>query len=128
MSDRCPFCEPDRARVLYEDDLVFVLRDGFPISPGHALVIPRRHVASFFETTLAERSALLSALEQAKRIVELDHRPDGYNIGVNDGPAAGQTVPHLHVHLVPRFKGDRDDPRGGVRWILPHKADYWTKR
>lgn len=128
MSDRCPFCDPDPKLVLYEDDLVRVLRDGFPISPGHALVVSRRHVASFFETTDLERAALLSGLDHAKRTVEVEQRPDGFNIGVNDGAAAGQTVLHLHVHLIPRYRGDRADPRGGVRWILPDLADYWSRR
>ena len=113
--------------VLHDDELVFVLRDGFPVSPGHVLVIPHRHVGSFFDTTAAERRAILDAIEIAQRAVEKEHRPDGWNIGINDGAAAGQTVPHLHVHLIPRYKGDRPDPRGGVRWILPEKADYWTK-
>lgn len=126
-SDRCPFCPPDASRVLHDDELVFVLRDGFPVSPGHVLVIPHRHVGSFFDTTAAERRAILDAIEIAQRAVEKEHRPDGWNIGINDGAAAGQTVPHLHVHLIPRYKGDRPDPRGGVRWILPEKADYWTK-
>ena len=126
-SARCPFCPPDASRVLHDDELVFVLRDGFPVSPGHVLVIPHRHVGSFFDTTAAERRAILDAIEIAQRAVEKEHRPDGWNIGINDGAAAGQTVPHLHVHLIPRYKGDRPDPRGGVRWILPEKADYWTK-
>ena len=126
-SDRCPFCPPDASRVLHDDELVFVLRDGFPVSPGHVLVIPHRHVGSFFDTTAAERRAILDAIAIAQRAVEKEHRPDGWNIGINDGAAAGQTVPHLHVHLIPRYKGDRPDPRGGVRWILPEKADYWTK-
>ncbi len=127
MSAGCPFCPPDASRVLHDDELVFVLRDGFPVSPGHVLVIPHRHVASFFETTLAERRAILDAIEIARRAVEKENHPDGWNIGINDGAAAGQTVPHLHVHLIPRYKGDRPDPRGGVRWVLPEKADYWTK-
>lgn len=127
MSNRCPFCPPDAGRVIHDDGLVFVLRDGFPVSPGHVLVIPHRHVGSFFDTTPEERRAILDALELAKRAVDDDHHPDGWNIGINDGVAAGQTVPHLHVHLIPRYAGDRPDPRGGVRWILPEKADYWTK-
>jgi diadenosine tetraphosphate (Ap4A) HIT family hydrolase len=127
VSVDCPFCRPDRDRVLHDDRLVFVLRDGFPVSPGHVLVIPHRHVGSFFETTLEERRAILESLELAKHSVEQAHRPDGWTIGINDGAAAGQTVPHLHVHLIPRYDSDRPDPRGGVRWVLPDKADYWTK-
>lgn len=128
MKDRCPFCNPEPARILHQDDLVYVFRDSFPVSPGHALVVPRRHVASFFETTLDERTALVSGIEDAKRAAERDYRPDGYNIGVNDGEAAGQTVLHLHVHLIPRYRGDRADPRGGVRWVLPDKAAYWRDK
>ncbi len=126
--DTFPFCRPDSSRILHDGPLVYVLRDGYPVSPGHALVIPRRHVGSFFETTPQERAALLAALDEARRAVEREHRPDGWNVGINDGPAAGQTVAHLHVHLIPRYKGDRSDPRGGVRWIFPDRADYWSKR
>ena len=98
------------------------------MSPGHTLVIPRRHVASFFESTKEERAALLALLDAAREGLDRELRPDGYNIGVNDGAAAGQTVPHLHIHLIPRFSGDKQDPRGGVRWIIPDKADYWSRR
>lgn len=102
MIRRCAFCEPDRGRILHDDGLVFVLRDGFPVSPGHTLVVPHRHVGSIFDATAEERRAILEALDVARRAVEKEHRPDGWNIGVNDGVAAGQTVPHLHVHLIPR--------------------------
>jgi diadenosine tetraphosphate (Ap4A) HIT family hydrolase len=78
--------------------------------------------------TAEERAAILALLDDAKRNVDAEHKPDGYNIGINDGSAAGQTVPHLHVHLIPRYKDDQKDPRGGVRWIFPDKADYWSKR
>lgn len=90
-------------------------------------MIPRRHVASFFELTAGERSAMLELLERARAAVDREHAPDGYNIGLNDGPAAGQTVMHAHMHLIPRYAGDTDDPRGGVRWIFPRKANYWDK-
>jgi diadenosine tetraphosphate (Ap4A) HIT family hydrolase len=105
-----------------------VIDDGFPISPGHTLIIPRRHTGSFFDLSETERNSLLSLLEDAKRRLDKEFRPDGYNIGINDGSSAGQTVPHLHIHLIPRFHGDREDPRGGVRWIIPEKADYWSSR
>lgn len=75
-----------------------------------------------------ERGALLDLLEGEKRALDAEFHPDGYNIGINDGIVAGQTVPHLHIHLIPRYHGDRPDPRGGVRWIFPEKADYWTER
>jgi diadenosine tetraphosphate (Ap4A) HIT family hydrolase len=105
-----------------------VIRDGFPISPGHTLVIPKRHVASFFELTTEERADLLALLDEAKADLDREFSPQGYNIGINDGTAAGQTIGHVHIHLIPRFAGDRPDPRGGVRWIFPEKADYWSGR
>jgi diadenosine tetraphosphate (Ap4A) HIT family hydrolase len=104
-----------------------VIRDGFPVSPGHTLIIPKRHVASFFDVTDAERTDMMSLLAAARDDLDREFRPAGYNIGINDGAAAGQTVSHLHIHLIPRYEGDRDDPRGGVRWVLPDQAAYWDK-
>lgn len=124
----CPFCTLPKERVVAEDKLILVIRDGFPISPGHTLIIPRRHVSSFFDLNEEERETMFSHLERAKVDLDSAYRPDGYNIGVNDGRAAGQTVMHLHMHLIPRYLGDRPDPRGGVRWIIPEKADYWSDR
>jgi diadenosine tetraphosphate (Ap4A) HIT family hydrolase len=103
----------------------FVIRDAYPISPGHTLVIPRRHIASFFELETDERDALMDLLEQAKTALDLELRPDAYNMGINDGKDAGQTIAHLHIHLIPRYQGDQPDPRGGVRWLFPEKARYW---
>lgn len=121
----CPFCSLPPGRVLFADDQALVIRDGFPVSPGHTLVIPRRHVGSFFEATPEERASLLALLDEAKVQLDREFSPGGYNIGINDGPVAGQTVPHLHIHLIPRYSGDREDARGGVRWVLPDKARYW---
>jgi diadenosine tetraphosphate (Ap4A) HIT family hydrolase len=89
------------------------------------LVIPKRHTGSFFDLSEKERGELLSLLDRAKLVLDEEFHPQGYNIGINDGAAAGQTVPHLHVHLIPRFDGDLPDPRGGVRWVIPDKAKYW---
>ena len=127
ISKLCPFCTLPDERVIDQNDHGLVIRDGFPISPGHTLIIPKRHTGSFFDLTEAERSDLLLLQDKAKLDLENEFKPDGYNIGINDGPAAGQTVPHLHIHLIPRYAGDRADPRGGVRWIIPKKADYWSK-
>ena len=124
----CAFCSLPPARILLGKPLAIIVRDGFPISPGHTLVIPRRHVGSFFDLTSEERNETLTLLDQAKADLDIEFKPDGYNIGINDGAAAGQTVPHLHIHLIPRYEGDQSDPRGGVRWIIPEKADYWSKR
>ena len=120
----CPFCNPDPQRVFYQDDLVLALWDAFAVSPGHALVVPRRHVADWWLATPEERQALTEATLAVKRQVEKIHRPDGYNVGVNVGLAGGQTVFHLHMHLIPRYAGDVPQPRGGVRWVIPAKADY----
>lgn len=90
-------------------------------------MIPKRHFGSFFETTGKERTALVDLLDQAKQYIHTEYAPDGYNIGINDGAEAGQTVPHLHIHLIPRYQGDSIDPRGGVRWVIPEKADYWSE-
>ena len=125
MTEPCPFCNMPPERIIDFNNLALVIRDGHPISPGHTLVIPKRHIGTWFEITQAEQQALLDLLAKAKAALETEFKPDGYNIGINDGPAAGQTVPHLHMHLIPRYKGDLEDPRGGVRWIIPEKAKYW---
>jgi len=127
LSSPCPFCSISAERVSHEWEFAVVIRDGFPVSPGHTLVVPKRHVASFFEVTDAERTDMMSLLAAARNDLDREFKPAGYNIGINDGAAAGQTVPHLHIHLIPRYEGDRDDPRGGVRWVLPDKAAYWDK-
>jgi diadenosine tetraphosphate (Ap4A) HIT family hydrolase len=123
----CLFCTIPRDQVLIEHPLALAKRDGYPLSKGHTLIIPRRHVASFFDTTEEERRAMLKLLDEMKAMLDREHKPDGYNIGINDGPAAGQTVMHLHMHLIPRYAGDTADARGGVRWIFPDKAAYWKK-
>jgi diadenosine tetraphosphate (Ap4A) HIT family hydrolase len=121
----CPFCSLPQTRILEENEYGFLILDAYPISPGHSLIIPKRHIGSWFNTQPEEKLSLLSLLDRAKEKVEEKHAPDGYNIGINDGQAAGQTVPHLHLHLIPRYQGDLSDPRGGVRWVLPNKAKYW---
>jgi len=124
----CPFCTLDHTRIIASNNYALAIMDGFPISSGHALIIPKRHIASLFEAIRDEREALLDLLEQVKFELKEKHNPDGFNIGINDGLTAGQTVMHLHIHLIPRYVGDQPDPRGGVRWIFPEKADYWSNR
>jgi len=121
----CAFCTLPSARVIDENTTAMVIRDGYPVSPGHTLLIPKRHTGSFFDLSEHERNDLLALLNRAKWLLDAELQPQGYNIGINDGAAAGQTVPHLHVHLIPRFEGDLADPRGGVRWVIPAKAKYW---
>lgn len=123
----CVFCSLSQERIIDSNDLAMTIRDAYPISPGHTLIIPKRHVASFFEITSEERNAMLSLLDKAASALQTELDPAGYNVGINDGAAAGQTVPHLHMHLIPRFAADVPDPRGGVRWVIPEKADYWSK-
>lgn len=128
MTVPCPFCELPESRIRSGNQHGVVIRDGFPVSPGHTLIIPRRHVGSLFELDAKARDALMDLLASAREQLIAEHAPDGFNIGINDGAAAGQTVAHLHIHLIPRYRGDRADPRGGVRWIFPDKADYWSAR
>jgi len=122
----CPFCTIPQDRIIDSNEFGVTIRDGYPISPGHTLVVPKRHIGSWFEIDAEEQLGLLDLLTRAKIVLQDELSPDSYNIGINDGPAAGQTVPHLHMHLIPRYKGDQDDPRGGVRWIIPERAKYWV--
>jgi diadenosine tetraphosphate (Ap4A) HIT family hydrolase len=134
----CPFCNLDSSRVYVANALAVAVLDAFPVSLGHTLIIPKRHFESLFEATEAERAALFDLLEEVRRRLlnplqpSFDevgdaHVPDGFNIGINDGAAAGQTVFHLHIHLIPRYAGDCDDPRGGVRKLFPGRARYWKE-
>ena len=112
----CELCSP--RDVLLEDALAYVRHDSNTLSPGHVLVIPKRHVASFFDMTAEEQSSVLALLSEVQKSIHERHAPDGYNIGVNVGKAAGQSRMHVHVHLIPRYAGDVPDPRGGVRCVL----------
>ena len=125
----CPFfCAIDPSCVYAANDLAFALADNFPVNPGHTLIVPRRHIVSLFEATAEERAALFDLLDEARRKLLGERSPDGFNVGINDGAAAGQTVFHLHIHLIPRYVGDCDDPRGGVRKLFPDRAPYWKTR
>jgi diadenosine tetraphosphate (Ap4A) HIT family hydrolase len=104
------------------------LWDGYPISPGHALLVPRRHIDTWFDASANERLGLFQGIDTARAAIRERHRPDGFNVGMNIGAAAGQTVPHLHLHVIPRYAGDVEDPRGGVRWVVPERAAYWFKK
>jgi diadenosine tetraphosphate (Ap4A) HIT family hydrolase len=131
----CPFCNVETSKIVLANDHAMVFYDGFPVTPGHSLIVSKRHIASFFEATGEEQTAMLDLLAGMREmllnspppIAKGMSVPDAFNIGINDGAAAGQTVPHLHIHLIPRYAGDTEDPRGGVRWIMPEKAPYWKK-
>jgi diadenosine tetraphosphate (Ap4A) HIT family hydrolase len=116
--DNCPFCHMD-SRVVAENELAATLRDREPASKGHTLVVPKRHCASFFDLTGAEVAACYDLLRREREKLQAEYQPDGFNVGVNDGAAAGQSIEHTHLHLIPRYRGDHPDPRGGVRHVIP---------
>lgn len=105
--------------------LCYARMDRYPISKGHLLIIPFRHEPSFLALSAAEMCDALDLLSRAQSKLNSEFKPDGYNIGINVGEASGQTVSHAHVHVIPRFAGDVPDPRGGVRFVIPEKANYW---
>ena len=123
----CFLCKLPSERIIAECKLTYTIRDGYELSPGHSLILPKRHMPTFFDVTVDEQAALFAAIQQAKQELDREFSPDGYNIGINNGEFAGQSIPHLHIHLIPRYRGDVENPKGGVRWALPERADYWTK-
>ncbi|MGE4618099.1 MAG: HIT family protein [Gammaproteobacteria bacterium] len=118
----CLFCTP--RDVTRQNEYAYSTRDTYPVSPGHSLIIPFRHCADFFDLDPDERVACLDLLISERDAIGEEFEPDGYNIGINVGAAAGQSVLHVHMHLIPRYRGDDPHPQGGVRKILPDKADY----
>ena len=118
------FLEIPASKHVAENALAFAIRDKHPVSPGHTLVIPRREVATWFDATREEQLALIELIDEVKASLDRELQPDGYNVGFNAGVVAGQTVMHLHVHVIPRFRDDMDDPRGGVRHVIPSKGNY----
>jgi diadenosine tetraphosphate (Ap4A) HIT family hydrolase len=125
VDTNCPFCTIQNERkLLAASELALAFYDKFPVNPGHALIIPRRHCYDFFELSEEEQSACLKLLNQVKQTVQAAFNPDGFNVGVNIGLYSGQTVPHAHIHLIPRYKGDVPEPRGGIRGVIPHKQKY----
>ena len=118
----CLFCTP--RDVTRQNALAYCTRDSFPVSPGHSLIIPFRHCPDFFELTPDEMAACAELLVAERTVLDTQRKPDGYNVGVNVGRAGGQSVMHVHVHLIPRYAGDHPNPQGGIRHVLPWKADY----
>lgn len=124
--DGCPFCPPyAEGELLAADVAAVAFLAGFPVSPGHALIVPRRHEPDFFALTADEQSALIRLVNPVRGVLDSRFAPDAYNVGVNAGKAAGQTILHTHLHVIPRYAGDVAEPRGGVRWVLPETARYW---
>lgn len=122
----CLFCnkEKQKFKLILENDFCVVRFDEFPVSKGHALIIPKTHIQSFFDLKKDELLQMFSLLGETKNVIQKEYNPDGFNIGVNDGEAAGRTIHHLHIHLIPRYKDDVENPRGGVRHIIPGKGNY----
>ncbi len=124
IEDRhCPFCILQREKII-ETELSFAIYDGFPVNEGHVLVIPKRHTASYFDLSDEEKKDAILLLDKVKEKIEKKYKPEGYNIGININETAGQTIPHVHIHLIPRYIGDVKEPRGGVRGVIPEKKNY----
>ena len=121
----CPFCGDPT--IVIENELAFAHYDSYPVNPGHCLIIVRRHIAEYFQATAEEKVAVWTLVYEMKAIIDRDYSPDGYNVGVNIGEAGGQSVPHIHIHMIPRYTGDMENPRGGVRGVIPHKQKYARK-
>ena len=119
----CPFCNVER-EIILESEMSFAIYDGFPVNEGHALIIPKRHTANYFDLSLEEQKDCIELLNRVKGIVQAKYNPAGFNVGININEAAGQTVPHVHIHLIPRYEDDVEEPRGGVRGVVPGKKNY----
>ncbi len=125
QSTGCPFCNREEGReIIAENAIVYSMYDKFPITKGHTLIITMRHCADYFELTNEEQSACWNMVNDIKSILTEKYHPDGFNIGININETAGQTVPHVHIHLIPRYAGDVKDPEGGVRGVIPEKKNY----
>src|SRR5579885_1602497 len=120
----CPFCHLPAGRILAANESAVAVRDKFPVSRGHTLILARRHVASFFDLTPSELASIHELLFQMRLRLQKTHAPQGYNVGVNIGTAAGQTISHAHIHLIPRYVGDVAVPEGGIRNVIPGKGKY----
>jgi len=110
--------------VSLKNELAYSARDSYAVSPGHTVVVPKRHVAEFFDLTQGEVAACMELINEEKKLIDEEFNPDGYNVGVNIGPAAGQSILHVHIHIIPRYEGDVENPQGGVRHVIPKKAHY----
>ncbi len=122
--DNCPFCSIDEKQIILNNNLCFAIYDNCPVNPGHLLIIPYRHFDSYFHAALEEKTAIIQLIDEAKVFLDTHFSPDGYNLGVNIGVASGQTIMHVHYHVIPRYNGDIDIPKGGVRGVIPDKKLY----
>lgn len=120
----CRFCRPRNDSIVLANEHGYLSYDSYPVNKGHMLIMPHRHFDCYFDCTPAERESLWLLVEEGKRLLDNEHQPDGYNVGINIGPAAGQSIMHLHIHLIPRYRGDMENPKGGVRGVIPEKQKY----
>ena len=125
MKTTCPFCTIESSLIVARNTTAIALRDAFPVADWHTLVVPKQHLSSIFDLSESDQAQLWQLVAQVRSHLAEQLSPGGFNIGVNDGESAGQTVPHAHIHIIPRYRDDVPDPRGGVRWIIPEKAVYW---
>ncbi|VAW54686.1 hypothetical protein MNBD_GAMMA05-1288 [hydrothermal vent metagenome] len=127
LNNPCIFCHPREDEILAENEYAQIVADNSPVSDGHCLIVPRRHIKTLFEATKEENHAFFELIKAAKEIIQKQgYTPDGYNIGSNNDLAAGQSVFHLHIHVIPRYVGDVEQPKGGIRQVIPKKASYDT--
>lgn len=124
----CPFCDVEPSRIIAAGKYAIAVRDAFPLTEGHTLVVPRQHVVSIYALSAEEQADFWAFVAEVRHLLAKELNVNAFNIGVNDGSAAGQTIEHAHVHLIPRRPGDVNDPRGGIRHIIPGKARYWSAR
>lgn len=125
QAGECPFCTPDSSReIITESATAYAMFDKYPVNPGHALIIPKRHVTSYFDLPERSKTACWVVVDRVKKLLSQRFQPEGYNVGINIGATAGQTIPHAHIHLIPRYPGDTTDPTGGVRGVIPEKRSY----
>ncbi|WP_209330910.1 HIT domain-containing protein [Lunatimonas salinarum] len=126
VASTCPFCNPgEDVELIVESGRTFSIFDKYPVNPGHSLIIPKKHVSGYFELNFKEQASCLLMLNQVKKEVQKRFNPEGFNVGINIGEKAGQTVSHVHIHLIPRYEGDVEDPRGGVRGVVPERKNYF---
>ena len=127
MAEKCFFCEfqkEENIKRIIDNRYFYSMYDYNPVSRGHCLIVPKRHIESFFELEKHELESMYELIKETRELIKKKYNPDGFNIGVNNGKAAGQTVFHLHIHLIPRYNGDVENPVGGVRNVIPEKGDY----
>ncbi|HRY82148.1 MAG TPA: HIT family protein [Candidatus Moranbacteria bacterium] len=123
----CLFCDrnnKEKHKIIIENELFYSRWDNFPVAKGHAEIIPKKHIISFFDLNKEELLKMYEIIKETRKIITNKYNPDDFNVGINDGELAGRTIHHLHIHIIPRYKGDVENPKGGIRNIIPGKGNY----